>query len=152
MGIRHQPRSKLPRKPTGTERLFQFRIGLGVELAKEWNQVHAAPEPVRIIGLSQLCCADVLGSRLNASIFVLWTRKSGEVRILNRGEFTRRLEARGFQKRRSGHARTWTWFGLCLRTEHDWFTPGNSEPPPPPEPKNPIAGVDERADADIKLQ
>jgi putative DNA primase/helicase len=46
---------------------------------------------------------------------VAWARKNGEVRILNRAEFARRLEAGGFQKRQSGHARTWMWFGLNLK-------------------------------------
>jgi putative DNA primase/helicase len=47
--------------------------------------------------------------------YVSWARKNGEVRLLTRGEFTRRLEAAGFQKRRFGRARTWTWFGLRLK-------------------------------------
>jgi putative DNA primase/helicase len=47
--------------------------------------------------------------------YVAWARKNGEARILTRAEFTRRLEAGGFQKRQSGHARTWTWFGLSLK-------------------------------------
>jgi putative DNA primase/helicase len=47
--------------------------------------------------------------------YVSWARKNGEARILTRAEFTRRLQAGAFQKRQSGHARTWTWFGLSLR-------------------------------------
>ena len=78
--------------------------------------------------------------------YVLWVNENSEGKVLARPELTRRLEAMGYQKRRSGRARTWTWFGIRLRGDYDCLTPATSEPPP-------AAGTaDVRTDADVKLQ
>lgn len=45
-----------------------------------------------------------------------WAGANGE-RSLDRKAFTRRLQARGFEKGRRGHERTWVWRGLCCRYE-----------------------------------
>ena len=58
-----------------------------------------------------------------------------EARVLMRVEFTRRPEAAGFQKRRAGHACSWTWFGLRLRTRYDFSTPTSCGAPPRTDPK-----------------
>lgn len=44
-----------------------------------------------------------------------WVKNNEESWSLDRVAFTRRLEARGLRKIRVGHARTWTWTGICLK-------------------------------------
>ena len=61
--------------------------------------------------------------------YVSWARQTGERKILTRTQLTRRLEAMGFQKRRHGHTRAWTWFGIRLKGEFDWPEPASGEPP-----------------------
>ena len=47
--------------------------------------------------------------------YLYWAETNLE-RPLDRKVFSARLDGKGFQKRRNGHARTWTWFGLTIRT------------------------------------
>jgi hypothetical protein len=79
--------------------------------------------------------------------YVEWALRNSEPNSLKRVEFTRRLEALGLQKERSGHAREWTWFGISLRRgfqESDVQV--GTEPPPTPN------SPDVRADADKHFQ
>jgi putative DNA primase/helicase len=55
--------------------------------------------------------------------YLYWAPANG-YRPLGRNVFSARLEAKGFRKKRVGHDRTWTWFGLCLKQS------GQPESPP----------------------
>ena len=48
--------------------------------------------------------------------YVDWKLIRGE-QALDRRKFAQLLAARGFEKGKVGHARTWTWFGLALVTK-----------------------------------
>ena len=65
-----------------------------------------------------------------------WADQSGEDKPIDRRAFSRLLQARGFKKRRYGHERTWTWFGISLR--------------PDPLDTRPQPGAVVRTDADVK--
>jgi putative DNA primase/helicase len=67
-----------------------------------------------------------------------WAKENGVLRQVDRREFTRRLEARGCQKVRRGHDRTWTWLGICRR--RDAAVEGLA------------VTADVRTDADVKIQ
>jgi putative DNA primase/helicase len=45
--------------------------------------------------------------------YIGWASNNLE-RALDRKDFSRRLEAKGFQKKRVGKGRTWIWFGISL--------------------------------------
>jgi putative DNA primase/helicase len=68
------------------------------------------------------------------SDYLQWADRTQE-RPLDRRVFSARLEGRGFRKQKTGHKRSWTWFGLRIKK--------------PPAPK-PLLAVDLRADADVK--
>lgn len=72
--------------------------------------------------------------------YVVYAHKNAEPTVLKRAEFTRRLQAMGFEKQRCGHDRTWTWVGIRLKEDGDI------------SPSEPAASADVRADADVKLQ
>lgn len=67
------------------------------------------------------CCAVHPEAHIAASVlwdeFRQWTEANGERTWLHRKAFARRLEAHGLRKVRTGHSRTWTWLGICRRTD-----------------------------------
>ncbi|HWQ52150.1 MAG TPA: phage/plasmid primase, P4 family [Bryobacteraceae bacterium] len=50
--------------------------------------------------------------------FAVWAKEKGE--SLDRRTFSARLQARGFQRVRAGHERTWTWLGLRLNSSAEY--------------------------------
>ncbi len=54
----------------------------------------------------------------------LFSAADSQEKPLDRRVFSARLEGRGFRKQRVGHDRTWTWFGLCLKTSESGATSG----------------------------
>jgi hypothetical protein len=57
--------------------------------------------------------------------YLAWAADRKE-RPLDRRVFSARLEGRGFRKQRVGHDRTWTWFGLCVKSSESEATPGSN--------------------------
>lgn len=46
-----------------------------------------------------------------------WAQENGEGNPLSRLAFSKCLQAHGLTKRRLGHERTWTWFGICRKID-----------------------------------
>ena len=85
--------------------------------------VKAATESYReemdIIGqfLEERCVIDPQANVSAATLwdeFAFWASENGEQ--ADRRIFAARLAARGFEKRKSGHGRIWTWFGVTLKS------------------------------------
>jgi putative DNA primase/helicase len=55
--------------------------------------------------------------------YLFWATNNQD-RPVDRTVFSNRLEGKGFRKKRAGHERTWTWFGLSLKP------PGPPHSPP----------------------
>ena len=90
--------------------------GLGMpEIVKAATESYR--EEMDIIGqfLEERCVVDPQASVAAATLwdeFAFWASENGEQ--ADRRIFAARLAARGFEKRKSGHGRIWTWFGVTL--------------------------------------
>jgi putative DNA primase/helicase len=85
--------------------------------------VRAATEAYReemdVVGqfLEERCTIDPQASISAATLwdeFSLWAAENSE--DADRRTFVARLAGRGFEKRKAGHGRVWTWFGIKLKS------------------------------------
>lgn len=70
--------------------------------------------------------------------YLEWCVQSGVHHSVERPAFSRRLEALGCRKTRSGHNRDWTWLGICRKADS--------------EVQQRAGDADVRTDADVSLQ
>ncbi len=95
-------------------------LGLPSSVRAATEQYREESDPLRDF-IDELCIVQPGKSVAASALWVTylnWVKDNGEPWPLDRAAFARRLEARGLRKTRVGHARTWTWEGICLKQGH----------------------------------
>jgi putative DNA primase/helicase len=115
-------------------------LGMPVAIRKATDEYREESDPLAEY-LSERCRLHSDASIAAAVLwedYMGWCQENGELKHMERREFTRRLDSRGLRKVRKGHDRTWTWVGICRErdaaAEH-----------------LPVTAV-VRSDADVKIQ
>jgi len=106
--------------------LLWQRQGLGLPAVVEAASQSYREENDHIGEFLGDCCLVAPDACVPAAIlwnsYLLWATANQEHQ-LDRRVFSARLEGRSFRKQRVGHDRTWTWFGLCVKSSESEATP-----------------------------